>query len=43
MLYAFIAGLIYPYTDNAAHFGGLVGGYLFGFLLARSLHVPGQR
>jgi membrane associated rhomboid family serine protease len=43
LLFNVVAGLIYPYTDNAAHFGGLVGGYLFGFLLARSLHVPAPR
>jgi rhomboid protease GluP len=40
LLFNVVAGLIYPYTDNAAHFGGLVGGYLFGFILSRSLHVP---
>jgi rhomboid protease GluP len=37
------AGFIYPHTDNAAHIGGLVGGWLGGHLLARSLHVPSQR
>jgi membrane associated rhomboid family serine protease len=36
------AGFIYPHTDNAAHIGGLVGGWLAGHLLARSLHVPGK-
>jgi rhomboid protease GluP len=41
LLFNVVAGLIYPYTDNAAHFGGLIGGYLAGFLLSRSLHVPG--
>jgi rhomboid protease GluP len=40
LVFNIVAGLIYPHTDNAAHFGGLVGGYLAGFLLARSLHVP---
>ena len=35
-------GVLYPYADNAAHVGGLVGGYLAGFVLARSLHLPGQ-
>ena len=40
LLFNIAAGLIYPHTDNAAHIGGLVGGYLAGFLLARSLHVP---
>ena len=35
-----VLGLIYPYTDNAAHFGGLAGGYIAGLLLARSLHLP---
>jgi membrane associated rhomboid family serine protease len=33
------AGLVYPHTDNAAHIGGMAGGYLAGHLLARSLHV----
>jgi rhomboid protease GluP len=36
------AGFLYPHTDNAAHLGGLAGGWLAGHLLARSLHVPGQ-
>lgn len=35
-----VAGLIYPFTDNAAHFGGLAGGYVMGLLLARPLEVP---
>jgi rhomboid protease GluP len=43
LLFNIAAGLVYPHTDNAAHVGGLVGGYLAGFLLARSLHVPAQR
>jgi rhomboid protease GluP len=43
LLFNIAAGLVYPHTDNAAHIGGLVGGYLAGQLLARSLHVPGQR
>jgi rhomboid protease GluP len=43
LLFNIAAGLVYPHTDNAAHIGGLVGGYLAGHLLARSLHVPGQR
>lgn len=42
LMFNIAAGLIYPHTDNAAHIGGLVGGYLAGFLLARSLHVPGH-
>lgn len=37
LLFNVAAGLIYPYTDNAAHFGGLAGGYIAGMLLARSL------
>ena len=37
LLFNVAAGLIYPYTDNAAHFGGLAGGYIAGLLLARSL------
>jgi rhomboid protease GluP len=43
LLFNIAAGMIYPHTDNAAHIGGLVGGYLAGFLLARSLYVPAQR
>jgi membrane associated rhomboid family serine protease len=43
LLFNIAAGLVYPHTDNAAHIGGLAGGYLAGHLLARSLHVPGQR
>lgn len=35
-----VLGLIYPFTDNAAHFGGLAGGYVMGLLLARPLEVP---
>lgn len=42
LLFNLSAGFLYPHTDNAAHIGGLVGGYLAGHLLARSLHVPGQ-
>jgi len=37
------AGFLYPHTDNAAHIGGLVGGWLAGHLLARSLHVPAEQ
>lgn len=40
LLFNIAAGLVYPHTDNAAHIGGLVGGWLAGHLLARSLHVP---
>lgn len=36
-------GFAFPRLDNAAHIGGLVGGWLAGHLLARSLHVPEQR
>jgi rhomboid protease GluP len=43
LLFNISAGFIYPHTDNAAHLGGLVGGYLAGHLLARSLHTPAQR
>jgi membrane associated rhomboid family serine protease len=42
LLFNLSAGFVYPHTDNAAHIGGLVGGWLAGHLLARSLHVPGQ-
>jgi rhomboid protease GluP len=37
------AGFLYPHTDNAAHIGGLIGGWLAGHLLARSLHVPAEQ
>ncbi|WP_296946034.1 rhomboid family intramembrane serine protease [uncultured Massilia sp.] len=40
LLFNLSAGFLYPHTDNAAHLGGLAGGWLAGHLLARSLHVP---
>jgi rhomboid protease GluP len=43
LLFNIGAGFLYPHTDNAAHIGGLVSGWLAGHLLARSLHVPSQR
>lgn len=43
LLFSLWMGFIYPHTDNAAHIGGLVGGWLAGHLLARSIHLPGQR
>jgi rhomboid protease GluP len=43
LLFNIVAGFIYPHTDNAAHLGGLAGGWLAGHLLARSLLVPAQR
>jgi len=43
LLFNLSAGFLYPHTDNAAHIGGLAGGWLAGHLLARSLHVPGQQ
>jgi membrane associated rhomboid family serine protease len=43
LLFNIVAGFVYPHTDNAAHLGGLAGGYLAGHLLARSLHVATQR
>jgi rhomboid protease GluP len=43
LLFNIVAGFIYPHTDNAAHIGGLAGGWLAGHMLARSLHVPNQR
>ncbi len=42
LLFNLSAGFLYPHTDNAAHLGGLAGGWLAGHLLARSLHVPAQ-
>jgi membrane associated rhomboid family serine protease len=42
LLFNLTAGFLYPHTDNAAHIGGLAGGWLAGHLLARSLHVPAQ-
>jgi rhomboid protease GluP len=43
LVFNLAAGFLYPHTDNAAHIGGLVGGWLAGHLLARSLHVPAER
>lgn len=43
LLFSLWMGFIYPHTDNAAHIGGLVGGWLAGHLLARSIHVPEGR
>lgn len=43
LLFNIAAGILYPHTDNAAHIGGLVGGWLAGYVLARSLHLPEQR
>lgn len=40
LLFSLWMGFIYPHTDNAAHIGGLVGGWLAGHLLARSIHLP---
>ena len=40
LVFNLMAGFAYPHTDNAAHIGGLVGGWLAGFVLARSIHVP---
>jgi membrane associated rhomboid family serine protease len=42
LLFSLWMGFIYPHTDNAAHIGGLAGGWLAGHLLARSIHLPGQ-
>lgn len=42
LLFSLWMGFIYPHTDNAAHIGGLVGGWLAGHLLARSIHLPAQ-
>jgi rhomboid protease GluP len=43
LVFNLAAGFLYPHTDNAAHIGGLVGGWLAGHVLARSLHVPAER
>ena len=40
LLFSLWMGFIYPHTDNAAHIGGLIGGWLAGHLLARSIHLP---
>lgn len=40
MGYALLIGLLVPGIDNAAHVGGLVGGFLPGMLLARPLTAP---
>jgi rhomboid protease GluP len=42
LLFSLTVGVVYPHTDNACHLGGLVGGFVAGHLLARSLHMPGQ-
>lgn len=42
LLFNLAAGFVYPHTDNAAHIGGLVGGWVAGMFLARSIHVPQQ-
>jgi rhomboid protease GluP len=42
LLLSAAAGMMINYIDNAAHLGGLVGGYLAGLLLARSLHIPAK-
>jgi len=43
LVFNLAAGFLYPHTDNAAHIGGLIGGWLAGLVLARSLHVPAER
>lgn len=43
LLFSLWMGFVYPHTDNAAHIGGLLGGWLAGHLLARSIHLPEQR
>ena len=43
LLFSLWMGFVYPHTDNAAHIGGLAGGWLAGLLLARSIHLPEQR
>jgi rhomboid protease GluP len=43
LLFSLWMGFVYPHTDNAAHIGGLIGGWLAGHLLARSIHLPEQR
>lgn len=43
LLFNLAAGFLYAHTDNAAHLGGLIGGFVAGHLLARSLHVPEQQ
>jgi hypothetical protein len=43
LLFSLWMGFVYPHTDNAAHIGGLVGGWLAGHLLARSIHLPEHR
>jgi rhomboid protease GluP len=43
LVFNLAAGFLYPHTDNAAHIGGLIGGWLAGHVLARSLHVPAEK
>jgi len=43
LVFNLAAGFAYPHTDNAAHIGGLAGGWVAGLVLARSIHVPNDR
>ena len=40
LLFNLTAGFLYAHTDNAAHLGGLLGGFVAGHLVARSLYLP---
>jgi rhomboid protease GluP len=37
-----VSGFILPGVDNGAHIGGLLGGLVFGFLLARPIDLKGR-
>jgi TPR repeat protein/membrane associated rhomboid family serine protease len=42
ILYNLIAGVTHQGVDNAAHVGGLIGGFLVGWMLARPLDVTAR-
>lgn len=41
--YNLVFGIAHPGIDNAAHIGGLAGGFAMGFMLARPLTVEARR
>jgi membrane associated rhomboid family serine protease len=41
--YSLITGWLNPVVDNAAHAGGLIGGFILGWILTRPLDVAARR
>jgi hypothetical protein len=41
--YSLITGWLNPVVDNAAHAGGLIGGFILGWILTRPLDVEARR